>query len=147
VLLAPGDLLLLAGEARYGWCHGLAAVQAEVLRPEAAAPYVAELAAAQQGAAAPMPCVGTAGQQQGLDMGVLPQVKGLQELPCVETHDIQCVTAAPGVYCQLGGGLLVVRGQRVSVTLRALQPDCELCEPADEDVQELKAAPDGKAPM
>jgi hypothetical protein len=143
VLLMPGDLLLLAGEARYGWCHGLAGVEQEVLGPAAAAPYVAALAE-QQGAAA-MHCVGAGVQQPGADDDAKTQDSGLQGLPCVENNGKQCVSPAPGVYCAPDGGLLVVRGHRVSVTLRALQPDCELCELADASDQELDLTRDSKA--
>ncbi|KAF6256913.1 hypothetical protein COO60DRAFT_1640358 [Scenedesmus sp. NREL 46B-D3] len=98
-----GDLLLLHGAARYDWQHGIAAVSEEVLlctgcKPAAAAAH--ESAAAESAAGA-----------------------------CAQPNVVQCGAASQAVEGAGGGQVQacascvhVVRGRRVSVTLRRLDP-------------------------
>lgn len=90
LLLKGGDVLLLQGQARYDWLHGLAAVEHEVLM-----------------------CSACRLQHEGI-------VQTQQH--CVGCMPILQGTAAPSSTCQ--ACMHIVRGRRVSITLRKIDPEC-----------------------
>jgi hypothetical protein len=126
LLLQGGDVLLLHGAARYRWRHGIAAVTEEVLlcgscKAAAAAAAVAAAAAAHQPAVAELAagsCSQPSMRQQAQDADCGAQLE--QTVSAVEGENGVLVHHPARHACKLC--LRVVRGRRVSLTLRRLDP-------------------------